>query len=110
MAYAAGGHESDGEMSDTAISARARDEADDAERLTGDDAREWVGYRVDAPEGHLGVVQEVRFAGVPPRPLVLLVRALDRLYLLPARRIARVLPAQRRVLLWPDSGLTARRR
>jgi hypothetical protein len=110
MACAADGRESDREMSDTAISTRTRDEADDAEQLTDDDAREWVGYRVDAPEGHLGVVQEVRFAGVPPRPLVLLVRALDRLYLLPARRVARVLPDERRVLLWPDPGLMARPR
>lgn len=92
-------------MTNTAIRPRARVEArDDPWRLEDEDVLECVGYRVDAPEGHLGVVEEVRFAGRPPRPLVLVVRALDRLYLLPARRIARVLRDEGRVLLWPDPG------
>ena len=32
-----------------------------------------TGYRVDGPEGYLGVVEGVPFAGNPPRPLVLVV-------------------------------------
>jgi hypothetical protein len=71
---------------------------------TDDDLRDSVGYRVDAPEGHLGVVEAVRWSGIPQRPLVLVVRALDRLYLLQPRRVAVVDTAQRRLLLRADSG------
>jgi hypothetical protein len=73
-----------------------------AERWTDDELRASVGYRVDAPEGHLGVVEAIRWSGIPPRPLVLVVRALDRLYLLPPRRVAEIDPPERRLLLWPD--------
>jgi hypothetical protein len=97
-------------MIETLISVPALGEAEDARRSTDERVRASVGYRVDAPEGHLGVVEEVRLAGIPPRPLVLVVRALNRRYLLPARRIARVLPDERRLLLWPDPGFSVRPR
>jgi hypothetical protein len=103
-------------MSDTATRRPTRRAAHGPEAesrtggLTDEQVRASVGYRVDAPEGHLGVVEEVRLAGVPPRPLVLVVRALNRRYLLPAQRIARVLADERRVLLWPEPGFAGRSR
>ena len=63
--------------------------------------QESSGYRVDGPEGHLGVVEGVPVAGNPPRPLVLVVGGALALRFVPMRRVAVVLPDARRVLLWP---------
>ena len=64
-----------------------------------------TGYRVDGPEGYLGVLEGVPFAGNPPRPLVLVVGGAQTLRVVPLRRVAVVLPGARRVLLWPRSQL-----
>ena len=65
--------------------------------------QESTGYRVDGPEGYLGVVEGVPIAGNPPRPLVLVVGGAQALRFVPLRRVAVVLPDARRVLLWPRS-------
>lgn len=60
-----------------------------------------VGYRVDAPEGYLGLVQRVPHAGRPPRPLVLVVSDGETVRFVALRRVAAVLPHERRIVLGP---------
>ena len=61
-----------------------------------------VGYRVDAPEGYLGLVQRVPHAGQPPRPLVLVVSDGEVVRFVALRRVAAVLPDERRIVLEPQ--------
>ena len=61
-----------------------------------------VGYRVDAPEGSLGLVQGVPHAGQPPRPLVLVVSDGETVRFVTLRRVAAVLPDERRIVLEPQ--------
>jgi hypothetical protein len=60
-----------------------------------------VGYHVDAPEGRLGLVQGVPHAGRPPQPLVLVVSDGATVRFVPLRRVAAVLPSERRIVLRP---------
>ena len=60
-----------------------------------------VGYRVDAPEGYLGLVQSVPHAGRPARPLVLVVSDGETVRFVTLRRVAAVLPDERRIVLGP---------
>lgn len=62
-----------------------------------------TGYRVDGPEGSVGVVEGVPLAGNPPRPLVLVVRGGETIRFVSVASVATVLPRARRVLLWPRS-------
>jgi hypothetical protein len=52
-----------------------------------------VGYRVIGPDGDLGVVAGVPEAGLPPRPLVLVIRAGDTFRFLSLQRVERVVPS-----------------
>jgi hypothetical protein len=63
--------------------------------------REAVGYRVDAPEGYLGLVHGVPLAGRPPQPLVLVVSKDEAVSFVSLRRVAAVLPLERRIVLRP---------
>ena len=63
--------------------------------------RHAVGYRVDAPEGYLGLVQSVPEAGRPPRPLVLVVSDGETVRFVTLRRVAAVLPDEGRIVLGP---------
>jgi hypothetical protein len=65
---------------------------------------ESVGYRVDAPEGQLGTVQNVRQAGRPLRPLVLVVSDGKTVRLVSPRRVAEVAPLERRIVLLPNGA------
>jgi hypothetical protein len=58
-----------------------------------------VGYRVDGPEGHLGRVQRVPHAGRPPQPLILVVSDDKTVRFVSLRRVAAVLPPERRIVL-----------
>jgi hypothetical protein len=58
-----------------------------------------VGYRVVGSEGEAGVITGVPEAGRPPRPLLLVVRAGNTLRFVPLRRVERVLPHERRVVV-----------
>jgi hypothetical protein len=60
-----------------------------------------VGYRVDAPEGHLGLVQGVPHAGRPPQPLVLVVSDGATVRFVSLRRVAAVLPLEQSIVLRP---------
>lgn len=60
-----------------------------------------VGYRVDAPEGNLGLVQGVPHAGRPPQPLVLVVSDGETVRFVSLRRIATVLQLEHRIVLDP---------
>jgi hypothetical protein len=60
-----------------------------------------VGYRVDAPEGYLGLVQGVPHGGQPRRPLVLVVSNGEIVRFVSLRRVAAVLPLERRIVLEP---------
>ena len=62
-----------------------------------------TGYRVDGPEGYVGVVESVPLAGNPKRPLVLVVRGGETIRFVSLTRVATVLPGARRVSLWPRS-------
>jgi hypothetical protein len=63
--------------------------------------RQSVGYRVDAPEGYLGLVQGVPLVGRPRRPLVLIVSDGETVRFVSPRRVAAVLPFERRIVLEP---------
>jgi hypothetical protein len=58
-----------------------------------------LGYRVDAPEGRLGLVQGIPHVGRPPRPLVLVVSDGKTVRFVSLRRVAAVLPHERRIVL-----------
>jgi hypothetical protein len=60
-----------------------------------------VGYRVAAPEGHLGLVQGVPHAGRPPQALVLVVSNGETVRFVALRRVAAVLQLERRIVLRP---------
>jgi hypothetical protein len=63
--------------------------------------RQARGYRVDAPEGYLGFVWGVPEAGRPQRPLVLVVSDGETVRFVSLRRVAAVLPFERRIVLGP---------
>jgi hypothetical protein len=63
-----------------------------------------IGYRVDAPEGHVGIVQKVPEAGRPRRPLALVVSDGKTVRLVSLRRIAEVEPLERRIVLQPGGA------
>jgi hypothetical protein len=63
--------------------------------------RNAVGYRVDEPEGCLGFIQGVPHGGHPRRPLVLVVSDDACVHFVSVRRIAAVLPLERRIVLRP---------
>jgi hypothetical protein len=65
---------------------------------------ESIGYQVDAPEGHLGIVQKVPRAGRPQRPLALVVSDRKTVRLVPLSRIADVVPLERRIVLGPEGA------
>jgi hypothetical protein len=73
----------------------------EAETVVNTRLRQAVGYRVDAPEGHLGIVQGVPQAGRPTRPLVLVVSDGEMVRFVSLRRVAAVLPFERRIVLRP---------
>jgi hypothetical protein len=58
-----------------------------------------IGYCVDAPEGRIGIVQKVPQAGRPRRPLALVVSDGKTVRLVSLRRVADVVPLERRVVL-----------
>jgi hypothetical protein len=64
--------------------------------------RQAVGYRVDAPEGYLGRVEGVPHAGRPRRALVLVVSDGEIVRFVSLRRVAAVLPFERRIVLGPQ--------
>jgi len=60
------------------------------------------GYRVDSPDGRVGVVEHVRLAPDSGRPELLAVRSglfVPRSLLVPADRVEGVVPRERRVIL-----------
>jgi hypothetical protein len=61
--------------------------------------RDTVGYRVFGPGGELGVVTGVPDTGLPPRPLVLVVRAGDTFRFVSVQRVERVLPRLRKLVV-----------
>ena len=73
------------------------------------------GYRVDSPDGRVGVVEHVRLAPDSGRPELLAVRSglfVPRLLLVPADRVEGVVPRERRVVLRsvPQPGARGLRR
>jgi hypothetical protein len=71
-----------------------------ADRAALDDAvRAAVGYRVRDEDGDAGVVVGVPEAGIPRRPLVLVVREDDTMRFVSLRRVAAVLPTPRLLVL-----------
>jgi len=68
---------------------------------TDDVLRGVVGYRVVDPGGEHGVVTGVPESGLPPRPLVLVMRAGDCFRFLSLRRVERVLPNLGEVVVRP---------
>jgi hypothetical protein len=71
------------------------------------------GFRVDSPEGRVGVVEEVRYASRCDRPDVLAVRAglLGRLLLIvPVAEVAWILPGKEQVVLYGSPRPTATER
>jgi hypothetical protein len=68
-----------------------------------------VGYQVVGPEGPLGLVEALRFEHESEVPFLLVVRDNERMTLVPARRVAQVLPESRRLLLSLTSGGLGRR-
>ena len=77
---------------------------DDERRTSVYDAQlaQSIGYRVDAPEGQLGVVRKVPHAGRPPRPLTLVVSDGNMVRLVSLCRVAGVEPFERRIILRPE--------
>jgi hypothetical protein len=71
-----------------------------ADQAVRDDAiRAAVGYRVLDEDGDVGVVVGVPEAGIPRRPLVLVVREDDTMRFVSLRRVAAVFPTLRVLLL-----------
>ena len=73
------------------------------------------GYRVDSPDGRVGVVEHVRLAPDSGRPELLAVRSglfVPRLLLVPVARVEGVIPRERRVILRvvPQPGMRRRPR
>jgi hypothetical protein len=60
-----------------------------------------VGYQVVGSEGPLGLVEALRPEHGSEVPFLLVVRDDERLTLVPARRVAQILPESRRLLLSP---------
>ena len=65
---------------------------------------EAVGYRVDEPQGCVGFVHGIPHGGRPPRPLVLVVSDRRTVRFISVRRIAAVLPLERRIVLHPQEA------
>jgi hypothetical protein len=68
------------------------------------------GFRVDSPDGRVGVVVELRFGSSAERPDALAVRAglFGRLLLIiPVEQVAEVLPQERRIVLRASPRPTA---
>jgi hypothetical protein len=65
------------------------------------------GYRVEAPEGQLGIVQKVLHAGRPPRPLTLVVSDGGTIRLVSLHRVAEVASRERRIILRPERDATS---
>ncbi len=75
--------------------------------------RRCEGFRVDSPQGRVGVVEEVRYASRFDRPDVIAVRAgrLGRLLLIvPVGEIAEILPNEERIVLRRSPRPTATER
>jgi hypothetical protein len=68
-----------------------------------------VGHQVVGPEGPLGLVEALRFEHGSEVPFLFVVRDDERLTLVPARRVAQILPESRRLLLSPASSGLGRR-
>jgi hypothetical protein len=64
-----------------------------------------LGYRIEAPDGDAGILVGVPFGGLPPQPLVLVVRDGDRMRFVSVRRVRAVLSAERRIRLWPNDAV-----
>jgi hypothetical protein len=84
---------------------------------TASDVGYWLrrcdGFRVDSPEGRVGVVEEVRYASRCDRPDAIAVRAglLGRLLLVvPVAEVAWILPAREQVVLHRSPRATATER
>jgi hypothetical protein len=77
------------------------------ERTTDARLPQTIGYRVDGPEGPLGIVQNVRQAGRPPRPLALVVSDGKTIRLVSPRRVAEVAALERRIVLRPEDAASA---
>ena len=75
-----------------------------AGKVVGTRLRRVVGYRVDAPEGYLGIVQGVSQAGRHSRPLVLVVPDGETVRFVSVGRIAAVLKFERRIVLRPHEA------
>jgi len=65
------------------------------------------GYRVEAAGEDLGIVHGVPHAGRPPRPLVLVVSDRKSVRFVSVRRVAAVLPRERRIVLHPERVVAA---
>jgi hypothetical protein len=78
-----------------------RDPETGTESVVNAHLRQAVGYRVDAPEGYLGLVQGVPHAGRPRRPLALVVSNEETVRFVALQRVTYVLPFERRVVLGP---------
>lgn len=63
-----------------------------------------AGYRVDGPEGCLGFVHGIPHVSRPPRPLVLVVSDRKTVRFISVRRIAAILPLERRIVLHPQEA------
>jgi hypothetical protein len=83
-------------------------EPSDTESVLDAQLRRAIGYRVDAPEGQLGLVQGIPHAGRPQRPLVLVVSDGETVRFVSLSRVAAVLPYERRIVLRP-AQLASRR-
>jgi hypothetical protein len=63
-----------------------------------------VGFRVDGPDGCLGVVHGIPRGGRPLRPLVLVVSDGVTVRFISIRQIAAVSPIERRIVLHPQEA------
>ena len=86
----------------TALNGEKRDRRDGG--VSDGALRGVVGYRVSGGGRDLGVIVALRASGVPPRPLVLVVRHRDTMRLLSPARIVAVDPLGQRVLVEPEMG------
>jgi len=76
--------------------------------MVADHVEDTVGYRVDGPEGYVGLVQGVPQAGRPLRPLVLVVSDGETVRFVSLRRVAAVMPFEHRIVLGPQHVASVR--